>query len=69
MIAVGEESGTLPALLDKVAEFYEEEVDVSTKGLQAMIQPILLIFIGIVVGGMLIALYLPMFTAVTSSGG
>lgn len=69
MIAVGEESGTLPSLLDKVAEFYEEEVDVSTKGLQALIQPILLIFIGVVVGGMLIALYMPMFTAVTSSGG
>lgn len=69
MIAVGEESGTLPSLLQKVAEFYEEEVDVTTKGLQALIQPILLIFIGVFVGGMLIALYMPIFTAVTTSTG
>lgn len=68
MIAVGEESGTLPSLLHKVAEFYEEEVDVATKGLQAMIQPIMLIFIGIFVGGILISLYLPMFSAVSSPG-
>ena len=67
MIAVGEESGTLPSLLDKLAEFYEEEVDVTTKSLQALIQPVLLIFIGVLVGGMLLALYLPMFTSVTSS--
>jgi len=66
MIAVGEEAGTLPDLLDKVAEFYEEEVDVATKGLQALIQPILLIFIGALVGGMLIALYMPMFNSVAS---
>jgi type IV pilus assembly protein PilC len=67
MIAVGEESGTLPSLLDKLAEFYEEEVDVTTKSLQSLIQPVLLIFIGVLVGGMLLALYLPMFTSVTSS--
>lgn len=66
MIAVGEESGTLPSLLDKLAEFYEEEVDVTTKSLQSLIQPVLLIFIGVLVGGMLVALYLPMFTSVTS---
>ena len=66
MIAVGEEAGTLPDLLDKVADFYEEEVDVATKGLQALIQPILLIFIGALVGGMLIALYMPMFNSVAS---
>lgn len=67
MIAVGEESGTLPSLLNKVAEFYEEEVDVTTKNLQSLIQPILLVLIGVLVGGMLVALYLPMFTAVTSA--
>lgn len=67
MIAVGEESGTLPSLLDKLAEFYEEEVDVTTKSLQSLIQPVLLIFIGVLVGGMLVALYLPMFTSVASS--
>lgn len=66
MIAVGEESGTLPSLLDKLAEFYEEEVDVTTKSLQSLIQPVLLIFIGVLVGGMLVALYLPMFTSVAA---
>lgn len=66
MIAVGEESGTLPSLLNRVAEFYEEEVDLATKNLQALIQPVLLIFIGVIVGCMLVALYLPMFNAVTN---
>jgi len=67
MIAVSEESGTLPTLLDKVAEFYEEEVDVATKNLQAVIQPVLLIFIGTLIGGMLISLYLPMLTVVANT--
>jgi len=68
MISVGEESGTLPSMLDKVAEFYEQEVAATTRGLQALIQPIALIVIGILIGGMLIALYSPIFSAVTSSG-
>ena len=69
MIAVGEESGSLPSLLDKVAEFYEQEVSTATKGLQALIQPIALVVIGVLIGGMLIALYLPIFSAVTASTG
>lgn len=69
MIAVGEESGSLPELLSKVADFYEQEVTIETKGLQSMIQPIALVLIGILIGGMLIALYLPMFTSVTATGG
>lgn len=69
MVAVGEESGTLPELLEKIAEFYEQEVQTTTKGLQALIQPIAIIVIGLLVGGMLVALYLPIFTTVSSSGG
>lgn len=69
MISVGEESGSLPSLLDKVAEFYEQEVATTTRGLQALIQPIALVVIGILIGGMLIALYSPIFSAVTASGG
>jgi type IV pilus assembly protein PilC len=69
MIAVGEETGSLSALLDKVAEFYEQEVATATKGLQALIQPIALILIGFLVGGMLISLYLPIFTSIMSTGG
>lgn len=65
MIAVGEETGALPDLLTRIAEFYEEEVNTMTKGLAALIEPILLIMVGIVVGGMLLALYLPIFTVIT----
>jgi type IV pilus assembly protein PilC len=67
MIAIGEEAGTLPELLDKIAEFYEEDVAALTKSLGSVIEPIMLILIGIVVGGMLLSLYLPIFTAVTAS--
>ena len=69
MIAVGEEAGSLPALLDKVAEFYEQEVETTTRGLNALIQPIALVVIGVLIGGMLIALYSPIFSAVASTGG
>lgn len=69
MISVGEETGSLPSLLDKVADFYEEEVAIITKGLTSLIEPIMLIGVGLLVGGMLIALYLPIFTATVSSGG
>lgn len=67
MVAIGEEAGTLPELLDKVAEFYEEDVATLTKNLSSIIEPIMLILIGVLVGGMLLSLYLPIFTAVTSS--
>ena len=69
MIAVGEEAGSLPTLLDKIAEFYEQEVATETRGLQALIQPVMLVLIGILIGGMLMALYLPIFTAATSVAG
>jgi type IV pilus assembly protein PilC len=69
MIAVGEESGSLPELLNKVAEFYEQEVETTTRGLNALIQPIALVVIGILIGGMLIALYSPIFSAVAATGG
>ncbi len=66
MIAIGEEAGTMPELLDKVAEFYEEDVAVATKNLGSVIEPIMLILIGAIVGGMLLSLYLPIFTVVTT---
>jgi type IV pilus assembly protein PilC len=65
MISVGEETGNIPDMMDKVAEFFEEEVATMTKGLTALIEPLMLIVIGILVGGMLIALYLPIFTVIT----
>lgn len=69
MIAIGEEAGTLPLLLDKVAEFYEEDVETTSRNLSSIIEPIALIGIGGLVGAMIIALYLPIFTASTSVEG
>lgn len=68
MIAIGEEAGTLPELLDKVAEFSEEDVETTSRNLGSIIEPIALIGIGGLVGAMLISLYLPIFTASTSIG-
>ncbi len=69
MVSVGEETGELSSLLNRVAEFYEDEVATITKGLTSLIEPILLIFVGGMVGAMVIALYLPMFTVITQIGG
>lgn len=65
MISVGEETGDIPDMMEKVAEFFEEEVETMTKGLTSLLEPLLLVVIGVVVGGMLIALYLPIFTVIT----
>ena len=61
MVAIGEESGSLDAMLDKSATYYEEMVDNAVDGLTSMIEPIIMAFLGIVVGGMMIAMYLPIF--------
>lgn len=61
MIAVGESTGALDAMLTKVADFYEEEVDAAVDALTSLIEPMLMAFLGIVVGGLVIALYLPIF--------
>ncbi len=68
MVAVGEQSGTLSEMLNKVSEFFEEEVTIITKGLSAMLEPMLMVGIGLVVGLMVISLYLPIFNAVVQSG-
>jgi len=62
MAAVGEESGTLPDMLASIADFYEGEVQTATEQLTASIEPILIVGIGIIIGGMVIALYLPIFS-------
>lgn len=61
MMAVGEDSGALETMLAKIAEFYDSEVESTTEQLTSLIEPIMIAFIGIVVGGMIIALYLPIF--------
>lgn len=69
MIAVGEQTGALDAMLSKIADFYEEEVDVAVDGLTALIEPMLMAFLGVVVGGLVIALYLPIFQVAGAAAG
>jgi type IV pilus assembly protein PilC len=61
MIAVGESTGALDAMLEKIADFYDEEVDQAVENLTAMIEPMMIVFLGIVIGGLIVAMYLPIF--------
>ena len=61
MIAVGEQTGAMDAMLQKIADFYEEEVDAAVSGLTSLIEPVMMGFLGVVVGGLIIAMYLPIF--------
>jgi type IV pilus assembly protein PilC len=61
MIAVGESTGALDAMLEKIADFYDDEVDQAVENLTAMIEPAMIIFLGVVVGGLIISMYLPIF--------
>jgi type IV pilus assembly protein PilC len=65
MISVGEETGALDAMLSKVAEFYDEEVTAGVDGLTSMIEPLMMATLGVIVGGIVIALYMPMFEVVS----
>lgn len=68
MIAVGEETGALDAMLNKIADFYDEEVSTAVEGLTSLIEPLMMATLGVVVGGMVVALYLPMFQVITLVG-
>ena len=61
MIAVGESTGALDAMLTKIAEFYEEEVDQAVENLTSLIEPFMIVFLGVVIGGLVVAMYLPIF--------
>ncbi|EDM81511.1 type II secretion system protein [Plesiocystis pacifica SIR-1] len=61
MIGVGEQTGAMDDMLQKIADFYEEEVDAAVAAMSAMLEPLILVFLGVGVGGMLIAMYLPIF--------
>jgi type IV pilus assembly protein PilC len=65
MISVGEETGALDAMLSKVAEFYDEEVTAGVEGLTSLIEPLMMATLGVIVGGIVIALYMPMFEVVS----
>jgi type IV pilus assembly protein PilC len=64
MIAVGEQTGAMDAMLQKIADFYEEEVDAAVKDLLTAIEPIMIVFLGVVVGGVVISMYLPLFSLI-----
>jgi type IV pilus assembly protein PilC len=61
MISVGESTGALDAMLQKIADFYEEEVDQAVENLTSLIEPFMLVFLGVVIGGLVISMYLPVF--------
>ncbi len=61
MVSIGEESGALDSMLDKVATYYEDEVDNAVDGLTSMMEPLIMAFLGVVIGGLIIAMYLPIF--------
>jgi type IV pilus assembly protein PilC len=64
MIGVGEQTGAMDAMLQKIADFYEDEVDVAVKDMLTAIEPIMIVFLGVVVGGVVISMYLPMFSLI-----
>ncbi len=66
MIAVGEQTGGLDEMLSKIADFYDEEVDAAVSGLLALMEPIMIVFLGVVVGGMVVAMYLPIFDMINA---
>ena len=68
MIAVGEETGAMETMLAKIADFYDEEVDTAVDALTAMLEPLMMVFLGGTVGGLLIAMYLPIFHIADSIG-
>jgi len=69
MIGVGEATGAMDAMLQKIADFYEDEVDAATKNLLTLLEPIMIGFLGVVVGGIVISLYLPLFSLISKMAG
>jgi len=69
MIAVGESTGALDSMLEKIAVFYDDEVDQAVENLTALIEPFMLVFLGVTIGGLVIAMYLPIFKMAGTIGG
>jgi type IV pilus assembly protein PilC len=66
MIAVGEQTGGLDEMLSKIADFYDEEVDAAVSGMLALMEPMMIVFLGTIVGGMIVAMYLPIFDLINT---
>jgi type IV pilus assembly protein PilC len=69
MIAIGERTGSLDTLLEKIAEFYDQQVKAAVKSLTSMIEPILITAMGVIVGGVVLAVFLPILDVVSKLGG
>ncbi len=69
MVSVGEATGALDTMLNKIAEFYDEEVDMAVDALTSLLEPLLMVFLGVVIGGLVIAMYLPIFKLAGVVGG
>ena len=69
MIAVGESTGALDTMLEKIADFYDDEVDQAVDNLTSLIEPFMLVFLGVVVGGLVVSMYLPIFKMAGAVGG
>jgi len=69
MIGVGEQTGAMDAMLQKIADFYEDEVDAAVKDLLTALEPIMIVFLGVVVGGVVISMYLPLFSLIGKLAG
>jgi type IV pilus assembly protein PilC len=69
MIGVGEQTGAMDQMLQKIADFYEEEVDAAVTAMTSLIEPVMMAFLGVVVGGLIIAMYLPIFSLAGNIGG
>jgi len=69
MIGVGEATGAMDNMLQKIADFYEEEVDASTKDMLAMLEPAIIGILGVMIGGIVISLYMPLFAMIAKLAG
>jgi type IV pilus assembly protein PilC len=66
MISVGEQTGGLDEMLSKIADFYDEEVDAAVSNLLSLLEPVMIVFLGVVVGGMVVSMYLPIFDMINA---
>jgi type IV pilus assembly protein PilC len=69
MIGVGEQTGAMDAMLSKIADFYEDEVDAAIKDMLTLMEPVIIAFLGVVVGGVVVSLYLPLFSLISKLAG
>ena len=69
MVGVGEQTGALDAMLSKIADFYEDEVDQTVANLLTLMEPLMIMFLGVVIGGIVISMYLPLFELINKLSG